>query len=178
MTNKQALDLPPCTSFCQNSDNSNGICRACLEREDTTLGILQNIAKRMTSDSCVNYPQWLFTLVEAGIKTALTERSEETKSQPNQAQPVNKMMLDALEEIVRADNHFLLDSHYKKAKKAIAAASSAPVVEVDKELEEAVTKVQLATAKGLVHPVETTNEGRIFYKTSRIQLARQKGGAI
>jgi len=76
MTNKQALDaleLPPCTSFCKNSDNSNGICRACLERENTSHGILKNIAKRMIADSCVDYPQWLFTLVEAGIKTALSQ---------------------------------------------------------------------------------------------------------
>jgi hypothetical protein len=68
------LVLPPCTSFCQNSDNSNGICLACLQREKTTLGILQNIAKRMTADSCIDYPKWLFTLVGEGIKTAQAER--------------------------------------------------------------------------------------------------------
>lgn len=62
------LELPPCTSFCQNSDNSNGICRACLEREKTTHGILLNIAKRMTADNFVDYPQWLFTLIEEAIK--------------------------------------------------------------------------------------------------------------
>lgn len=74
-----ALDLPPCTSFCQNSDNSNGICRACFEREKTTLGILQNIAKRMTADSCIDYHKWLFILIEEAIKTALTRPSREAK---------------------------------------------------------------------------------------------------
>ena len=73
--NNTEMPLPPCTSFCQNSDNSNGICRACMEREKTAYGILVNIAKRMTSDSCIDYPQWLFTLIEEAIKIGDTSAS-------------------------------------------------------------------------------------------------------
>jgi len=93
VASRDKIELPPCTSFCQNSDNSNGLCRACFEREKTSHGILLNIAKRMTVDSCVDYPQWLFTLIKEAIKS--------DKPEPNPPADV-QAALDAVNKFIRA----------------------------------------------------------------------------
>ena len=95
--NNTEMPLPPCTSFCQNSDNSNGICRACMEREKTAYGILLNIAKRMTSDSCIDYPQWLFTLIEEAIKIGDTSAAITA--------PVERIDLTILKETLEKAGH-------------------------------------------------------------------------
>jgi len=119
-------------------------------------------------------------------RTALT--------QPNQAQPANKMMLDALKAIVDFDDtNFITDmsdgvdswqsnglsSLISKAREAISTASSAPVVEVDgldKALLALVGKEQFSWTM-----LEMLVKGRskhvlMIVEAARIQLERQKGG--
>ena len=68
---------------------------------------------------------------------------------------------------------------YAKIYKSMLSAAPTPAptekVERIEGLEDAVKNVKIATAKGLVHPVETTNEGRIFYQVAKAQLKLQSG---
>jgi len=111
-------------------------------------------------------------------RTALT--------QPNQAQPANKMMLDALKAIVDFDDtNFITDmsdgvdswqsnglsSLISKAREATSTASSAPVVEVV-GLEDAMD------CKSLTAFQEKYGKtvGDTLMEAARLQLERQKGG--
>jgi len=118
------------------------------------------------------------------IRTALLQH--------NQAQPVNKMMLDALKAIVDYDDTNAicdmrgetgswqsneLSDLISKANIAIAAASSAPVVDVVvPNLESAIDNLKDAKGKYCELNEKDIRDLKTILDAARLQFARQKGG--
>lgn len=106
------------------------------------------------------------------------QKIEQALTQYNQAQPVNKMMLDALiaiEDESRYMNHLSPENLKiacgieRRCRQVIAAASSAPVVEVVDGLGEAIT---LFTNDIFAN---SPKQLKMLLEAARLQLARQKG---